>query len=139
MMENQLKDLQYILHYLHTYPRALSDLKIDDLITPKELEKQYEEWIRLYSKLETTEKEFFNPYWLPIQRVGFDYFIDLSDPNYPIIEAFYNYFDEPYSWERKELFNSINILMLADDNKENLKELRVIKILEKYNKYLDSE
>lgn len=133
----QLNDIQYILQYLHTYPDALSDLKIEDLITPKELDNQYKEWGRLYSKLEDMEKEFFKPYWLPIQRISFDYFIDLSDANYSIIEAFYYYFDEPYSWEKKVLFHSITNLLLADENRKDLKEYRVNKIFEKYKKYLD--
>ncbi|NDW11141.1 hypothetical protein D0T56_15960 [Dysgonomonas sp. 520] len=132
----QLEQISFILQYLHTYPKALSDLKIKDLITPQELYKQQEEWIWLYSKYKGMEKDFFRPYWIPIQRNGYDYFIDMSDSNFPIIEAFFEYFDEPYHWEKKILFESITTLMLSDEDKINLKQYRVDKIIEKYCKYL---
>ena len=105
--EQQLKQISFIFQYLHTYPNVLLELRIEDLISPKELDKQYKEWLWLYSKYDGAEKEFFKPYWIPIQRVGFDYFIDMSDNNYPIIEAFFDYFEEPYHWEKKILFYSI--------------------------------
>jgi len=132
----QLEDVQHILQYLHTYPNVLSDLKIEDLITPNEIYIQLEEWVKLYTQYRDMEKEFFKSYWIPIQRIGFNYYIDISDANYPIIEAFYNYFDEPYHWVKKILFQSINDLMLADDNKVNLEEYRIDKIFNKYGKYL---
>jgi len=94
--EFKLKQISYILYYLHTYPEVLSVLDIEDLITCEELYKQQDSWLKLYSKYAGVEQEFFKPYWLPIQRIGFDYFIDMSNNNYPIIEAFFNYLDEPY-------------------------------------------
>lgn len=133
--KKQLEDVQYILQYLKTYPNILSDLRIDDIIESDCLYNQQEDWIRLYSKFKGMEKEFFKPYWLPIQRVGFDYFIDISDSNYSIIEAFFNYFEEPYYWEKKILFESINDLMLADDNNLDLKQYKSNTIINKYYKY----
>ncbi len=134
--KKQLEDVQYILQYLKTYPTILSDLRIEDIIEPDNLYQQQEDWIRLNSKFKGIEKEFFKTYWLPIQRVGLDYFIDISDNNYPIIEAFFNYFEESYYWEKKILFYSINELMLADDNKLDLKQYKSNTIVNKYYKYL---
>ena len=134
--KKQLEDVQYILQYLKTYPTILSDLRIEDIIEPENLYQQQEDWIRLNSKFKGIEKEFFKTYWLPIQRVGLDYFIDISDNNYPIIEAFFNYFEESYYWEKKILFYSINELMLADDNKLDLKQYKSNTIVNKYYKYL---
>lgn len=134
--KKQLEDVQYILQYLKTYPNILSDLRIEDIIEPDNLYQQFEDWIRLNSKFKGIEKEFFKPYWLPIQRIGFDYFIDMSDSNYPIIEAIFNYFDEPYHWEKKILFYSVTDLMLSDDNNINLKQYRIDNIMDKYNEYL---
>lgn len=134
--KKQLEDVQYILQYLKTYPTILSDLKIEDIIEPDNSYQQQEDWIRLNSKFEGIEKEFFKSYWLPIQKVGFDYFIDISDSSYLIIEAFFNYFEEPYCWEKKILFHSINDLMLADDNRLDLKQYKSNTIVNKYYKYL---
>ena len=55
----QLEKISFILQYLHTYPNVLSDLKIEDLITPQQLYKQQEDWLWLYSKYGGEEKEFF--------------------------------------------------------------------------------
>lgn len=126
--EIQFKQVASILQYLHTYPTALAELKIEDLITPDELYKQQEDWIWLCSKYEGEEKEFFKPYWIPIQRCEYGYFIDISDKNFPVIEAFFDYFDEPYHWEKKVLFKSVNSLMLAEDNKIDLEEYRIDKM-----------
>jgi len=138
----QFDKVSYILQYLHTYPAVLSDLKIEDLIMPNELYKQQEEWVWLYSKFTGMEQEFFKPYWIPIQRSGYDYFIDMSDEKFPIIEAFYDYFDDDeqlYHWEKKIFFKSIINLMLAYDKNIDLELFRVQKIANKYGKYIWKE
>ena len=132
----ELHQVSLILRYLHSYPKVLAAIKIDDLITISELYEQQEGWVYLCSKLEGEEKEFFKPYWVPIQRNGFDYFIDMSDSRFPIIEAFYDYFDEPYFWDKKIYFDSASKLMLAEDQEMDLEQYRIDKIMEKYGKYL---
>lgn len=134
--EPQLKDVGFILYYLHTYPDALKNIRIEDLIIPDELPERLGEWHWLYSKYNDAEKKFFKPYWIPIQRDGYDYFLDISDSKYPIIEAFYNYFDEPYHWEKKIFFKSVSNLMLVEDNNIDLEKYRIDKIMKKYDKYI---
>ena len=131
----QLERVSCILQYLHTNPEVLSDLKIEDLITPDDLHKQQEDWVWLCSKFDGMEKEFFKPYWIPIQKSEYDYFIDMSDEKFPIIEAFFDYFDEPYHWEKKILFRSIGKLMLAAEHDIDLKQYRIDYIMDKYKKY----
>ena len=134
----KLQQVSSILRYLHTYPQTLSALKMEDCITVSELYEQQEDWVHLCSQFEGEEKEFFKPYWVPIQRNGFDYFIDMSDNSFPIIEAFYDYFDEPYFWDKKIYFSSITWLMLAEDENVDIEQCRIDKIFEKYGKYLSS-
>ena len=135
----QLEKVSYIFQYLHTYPDVLSELKIEDLITPDELNKQQEEWIWLCSKFTGMEKEFFQPYWIPIQKSGYDYFIDISDDKFPVIEAFFDSIRKPYHWEKKFLFKSIDKLMLAEDNNIDLEKYRVYKLVEKYFSHKSKE
>jgi hypothetical protein len=117
--EKQLKDVSFILDFLHTYPNVLNQLNIEEVLTSYELFNSQKDWVRLYSKYEGMEKEFFKPYWVPIQKSSFDYFIDLSDPNYPIFEISFVFF-EPYSYERMNLFNSISKVMLLGDSDVNI-------------------
>jgi hypothetical protein len=112
--EKQLKAVSFILDYLHTYPNVLNQLKLEEVLTSNELFNSQKDWIRICSKYEGMEKEFFKPYWVPIQKSSFDYFIDLSDPNYPIFEISFTFF-EPYSYQRMNLFNSISELMFLGD------------------------
>jgi len=117
--EKQLKDVSFILDFLHTYPKVLNQLKFEDVISSSELFKSQNDWIRICSKYQGMEKEFFKPYWVPIRNSSFDYFIDLSDPKYPVFK-FGFVFLEPYSYHRINLFDSIDELMLLGDSDLNI-------------------
>lgn len=132
---SQFQQVKFILQYLHTYPKILLKLRMEDLITPNDLFNHQEEWIDLHSMLTGEEQDFLKPYWIPVQKMSYNYFIDLSDSNYPIIEAFFDYFDEPYHWEKKVFIQSITNLMLAEDNKTDMGLHRISKAIEKYTKY----
>ncbi len=137
----QLEDIGYTLDFLHTYPIVLKKLKLSDLISSKELINCQKEWILLYSKYDGLEKEFFKPYWIPIQRESINYFIDLSNPNYPVFETNF-IFTEPYSYVRINLFDSINDFMMIEDDgidptkvKEQLIENHINHLIKRhYNK-----
>jgi len=133
--KSQLDKISYTLQHLHTYPNVLSDLKIEDLIYPDELYKQQKDWIWLCSKFTGMEQKFFKPYWIPIQRCEYDYFIDMSDKKFPIIEAFFDDCDKPYHWEKKIFFKSIDELMSAAENGIDLNQYRFDKIMDNYKKY----
>lgn len=110
----QLEDVKHVLRYLKTYPHVLSELDLENIISPHELNKHQKDWIDLYLLYEGMEKDFFHPFWVPINSTGYDYFIDLSDPNYPIFDTHYQWFDPPF-YIRANIFDSINDLMLAED------------------------
>lgn len=117
--EKQLKDVSFILDFLHTYPSVLNQLKFERVLISNELYNSQNDWVRICSKYEGMEKDFFKPYWVPIQKSSLDYFIDLSDPYYPIFEISFVFF-EPYSYERMNLFNSISELMTLGDSDANI-------------------
>ena len=133
--KNQLRQVYYILQYLNTYPDMLKDADIK-LIASKELLSHQKEWVSLCSKFEGLEKEFFKPYWVSVDST-YDVFIDMSDSNFPIFEAFYDYFDEPYHWEKKILSSNITRLMLAEDRGLDMSQFRFDFIWEKYGKYIN--
>lgn len=107
--ENQIRDISFILNFLHTYPQVLKQFEFQDLITSDDLINSQSDWVRYCSKYYGLEKEFFMPYWVPIQKSSFDYFIDLSDKKYPIFK--FSFFDSIY--KRIDLFSSVNELLLA--------------------------
>ncbi len=117
--EKQLKDVSLLLKYLHTYPIILEELRMDNLISPENLIQSQLDWINLYDKYAGLEKEFFKKHWVPIQIDQYDYFIDISDPNYPILNYYYKS-NLPYKYTRKNLFDSINDLLLLDYENSNL-------------------
>lgn len=120
--ESQIKDVSIILDFLHTYPTILSQLEFEDLLTSDELLTSQMDWIGTTSKYQGMEKDFFRPYWVPIQRSSLSYFIDLSNPNYPIFKSSF-IFTEPYLYEKMNLFDSINELMVLGDSDVNIEAI----------------
>ena len=117
---SQLTDMKYILHYLKTYPTALSEVELSDIISPSELLENQNNWVELCGAYSGLEKEFFQPHWVPLNKTTFDLFIDISDPNYPIFSFHFSLF-KPYKYIKSNLFSSINDLMLSEDEEIDLK------------------
>ena len=132
--KKELEDISSILKYLEDRPEVLDSLGIKDLISSEELFSQQGEWIKLCSKFKGEEKEFFKPFWVTIQRSGLDYYIDISNKEYPLIKTSYNYFDVPCYWEKQIIFDSMSFLMFSEDS--DLEKHRMKKILEFYRRYM---
>lgn len=132
----QLTDLAHILDYLHTYPTLLESMGFGALLTSDELPRAYQQWLNVYSKYEGMEKDFFKPSWVPIFRSALSHFVDLSDPKYPVFDFFFH-FNEPYAYDRLNLFDSINDLMMlagSDVDGEEIKEEFKIRLWEFFAK-----
>jgi hypothetical protein len=112
-----------ILSYLNTYPETLSTLKLTGIYDPLSIVSEQMDWVRLCSKFEhPLEKDFFKPYWVPIQKDSLDFFIDMSDKSYPIFETHFFFF-EPYRWYKKFLSTEINEILLAPEENTDLEIL----------------
>ena len=115
----QFKDVVHIVDVINTYPQLLKKLDFKDLLTSDELLKSQMDWVRICSEYKGMEKDFFKPYWIPIQKSSIDYFIDLSNPKYPVFKYGFVFF-EPYSYKKMNLFNSIEELLLLGDSDTNI-------------------
>lgn len=115
----QLEDIKHILDFLNTYPHVLKKLEFKDLLKSEEMLESQIDWVRICSKYEGMERDFFKPFWVPIQKSSLSYFIDLSDPKYPVFKYGFVFF-EPYSYKKMNLFNSIEELMLLGDSDSNI-------------------
>lgn len=116
----ELYDVQSILRYLHTYPSILGSIKMDDLLYPKELVHNQLSWVELVQSYSGMEKDFFKEHWVSLKRSQYQFFIDISDPKYPVLDFHFNSI-EPYAYIRKNLFDSTSefLLKLEDDRMED--------------------
>lgn len=118
---SDLTEVTRILNYLGNYPQQLAKLGIKHLIKAEELLSHLEEWHWLYAKFNGEEAEFFKPYWIPLQRNTYHYFLDMSDKNYPIFG-----YDFILHYSKNVLFESIADFDRVRDNEAALKVLKEI-------------
>jgi len=137
--KQELNDCYSILKYLSTYPEILAEMEISQLLKPDEVLHQYHDWKQLVSKYKGLEKEFYKGYWLPIEQDNFQFFIDLSDPKYPIIETIY-VMGEKHSEEyiSSRLFDSATEFLLLIENRVELSDYFERHLMLKYFNYMDN-
>lgn len=136
--ERELKDCQFILQYLATYPEILAEMEITNLLSPANVFQQFFDWKQLVSKYKGLEKEFYRDFWLPIEADNYQFFIDLSDPNYPIIETIY-VMGEKHCEEyiSSNLFESISQFLLLIEVPNQLSNYFEKHLMLKYFNYMD--
>lgn len=121
--EKELKDCQAILRYLATYPEVLKEMKIINLLQPENVRQQYITWKQLVHQYHGLEKEFFKEHWFPIEADNFQFFIDLSDSKYPIIETIYIKGEgDSEEYISSTLFDSVSELFLIADYHDEFSE-----------------
>ena len=126
---SNLSDVTNILKYLHTYPELLAKIKVEELINPDSIKDYLDIWLKLYSNFDNKiDKEFFKPYWLPIETDSYGIFIDFSNKNYPIFETKY-FFYEPYQWYKNYIVKNASELLLCSDKNS----LEITEIMESHN------
>lgn len=112
----EVENVTNIIKYISTYPQLLNQLEIDDIIVPDQIIENQQNWINLYCKFDNPiEKEFFKTYWIPLQYNSFDFFIDMSNKNYPVFETKY-FFYKPCQWYKKYLVKNIYELLISVDD-----------------------
>lgn len=119
----QFEIVKHILSYLLTYPDVLSKIKLTDVHNANSIESAQKEWVWLCSKFtHPMDIEFFKPYWIPLEKNSYDYFMDISDEKYPIFEIHY-FFYEPFKWYKKFITENISELLLAPDTGLDIRQL----------------
>jgi hypothetical protein len=117
------QNAKHILAYMNSYPNVLSTLRMKEIHNPDTLDDAQIEWIWLCSKFENIlEIDFFKPYWIPLEVCSYDYFMDISDENYPIFDINY-FFYEPYRWYKKFISTDIKEILLSPDTGHDLRKI----------------
>ncbi len=118
----RFESVPFIVKYLSTYPELIA--KIEDFVPSNldSLDAAQLEWVSLVAQFDNPiETSFFKDYWIPIQKNGYDYFIDISSDKFPIFEVHYFFF-EPYRWYKEYIIDDvITFLSNIDNEKFNIK------------------
>jgi hypothetical protein len=119
----QLEDARHILRYLDSCPDVLSGLKMGEVLDEMDMDSSQEDWVRLCTRFDhPMEQEFFKPWWVPVTKDEYDYFIDLSDKRFPVFNIHF-YFLEPYGWSREVVVEDISVILLAEDSGVDLQRI----------------
>mgnify|MGYP000262406703 CR=1 FL=1 len=111
----QFNQVPFILDYILTYPEIIEKLDDFQRLSSAELQSSQLEWISLVAQFDNPiETSFFKDYWVPIQKDGYDYFIDLSSDSLPLFEAHYFFF-QPYRWYKKYIFKDLSQFLIDID------------------------
>lgn len=114
--KDQFANLKAILFYLNTYLQELHQIKRFHWITPLDIEDEQKEWLWLISQFDNPiESKYFKPWWIPVNALEYDQFIDLSSPTFELFQVEYSFL-EPYYWFKYPLIRDIPQLMLSFDN-----------------------
>lgn len=112
----QFRNIPAILKYLTSYPEIESKLEDFFPLDLADLNNSQFEWISLVAQFDNSiETTFFKDYWVPIQKNGYDYFIDLSSESLPLFETHY-FFYEPYRWYKKYIFKDLSQFLININN-----------------------
>lgn len=115
-----LTNLKMILSMIHSYPNAIKELELNDLIDPLKVFSSFLDWQNMYDRFEPIEKGFFSEDWLPISKTSLEYFVDLSDTKYPMFKVSFNSM-EPPSYElitvHKSIVDLIHICQSIEEKK----------------------
>ncbi len=116
--ELQFNKVPPILRYIISYPEIAS--KFDELhpLSQDCLNTSQLEWVSLVKQFDNPiEGTFFKEYWVPIQKDGYDYFIDLSSEKLSVFETKFFFF-KPYFWYKQFIAEDLSEFLITIDNPE---------------------
>ncbi len=131
----EFNKVKAILYYINTYSKSKQNILKIDFLNPEELENAQKDWLQLIGQFTNQiDIDFFKPYWIPISRIGFEPFIDLSTPNFTLFEC--NYFSSTF-WHKTDILKDINELLIdLDGNDTEMEKLRT-RIIERKQRFYD--
>lgn len=96
--EPRFKNIPTIIDFIYFLSKKCPQLKDFKPLKRKDIYNSQLEWVSLVSQFDNSiESKFFKPFWVPIERAGYDLFIDISQDTYPFFRTSY-FFCEPYHW-----------------------------------------
>ena len=112
----QFDNFKAILSYLNTYPEELTQVNEFHWTKLSNIEWEQKEWIWLLSKFDNPiDITYFKPWWIPVNALQYDQFIDISSPVFELFQIEYSYV-KPYYWFKYPLIRDVPQFMLSVDN-----------------------
>jgi hypothetical protein len=105
----QFLEVVNAIKMINLYPERLHLANLGNLFHHDELLASQKEWVRLYNKFHTIEKDYYKPYHVPVNCDDYKTFIDLSKDGYPVFEPIYN--AHTNKWFQMNRFESLQELI----------------------------
>lgn len=114
---SKFSKLPHLAYLFTTFPSFQQKLEEIPIIKSHELNEYQLEWISLVAQFDNPiEQEFFKPYWVPVSKNEYEYFVDLSSKEFTVFKI--NYLgSEHQQWTIEEVIPDITEFILALDNK----------------------
>lgn len=106
----QFEKIKEFLTFLQSNEEYLDKLEIKSLLSADNLEENHQVWMKLIQKYSGAEKKFFNKHYVPIDRFSYEYFIDISSPQLPIIRFSY-VFQELNEYYRVNFIHNLDLML----------------------------
>ncbi len=117
------EDARHIVHILGKEAESLARLELGEFIDPCGIEQLQRDWVRLCGMMwNPLERDFFKPWWVPLEKDSHEVFMDLSDKRFPVFRVEFFFF-EPYRWYREPVVDDISSLLLASERGTDLDAL----------------
>jgi hypothetical protein len=83
-------------------------------------------WLRIRSQLRVEDQAFFQPHWVPVQADLCQWFIDLSDPKFPVFTGQFIEL-QPQNWYQNMIHESLSKLILDLEGGKSFDDLHEFK------------
>lgn len=119
----QYASLKNTLTSLKKHQDILDKFDIGEIYSADELDIWVEDWLWLHSRLRhPLDIDYFKPYWVPVKKHSYDFFVDLSEGIDNIFEVHYISMT-PYAWTHGYNFISIFFLTAAPEKLNNIVDI----------------
>jgi hypothetical protein len=130
--------VSFILRYIKSYPQSFLKLEGCYLLDEKEVEASQANWLQLLEKFEhPLEKEFYKPWWVPLEKNRFGLYLDLSTPGFTLFQTIYFPF-EPYAWTKKIMFENMTDFLASADETNNETDIQLFENEDEWQAEIDS-
>jgi len=118
-----LENARHIVHILGKETESLASLELGEFVDPDRMEEQQGDWVRLCGMLlNPLERDFFKPWWVPLEKDSHEVFMDISDERFPVFRVEFFFF-KPYRWYKEPVVEDISDLLLASEKGTDLEAL----------------
>ncbi len=109
----KFKAVYELEQFVQAYPDVVGEMEYIGFIKGHELEEYQLEWISLVEQFEhPLEKEFFKPYWVPLSKDKYEYFLDLSADSFCLFTVGFWGGEQGY-WFTKDVIPNISEFLLG--------------------------